>query len=119
MQVSPGDNIRGVVAYNGASANSYTLNVTVNGARTSQMTIPIQKGPNGQPKVYNHAWVVLEKVGSCDQYPPSNSVVFYDIEIEFDGEVIEPTWTTSYVDNACNSRAHILNSTAVEITWQS
>jgi len=28
-----------------------------------------------------------------------------------------PKWTTSYVDNVCNCRAHILNSTTIQITW--
>jgi hypothetical protein len=38
-------------------------------------------------------------------------VTFFDVIVEYDNQVVSPTWTTSYVDDVCNNRAHVLNET--------
>lgn len=56
----------------------------------------------------------------CSQYPPDNSVTFYNISIYYNDKLEEsPVWTTGYEANKCNNRAKILSETSVEITWQS
>eukprot|EP00051_Salpingoeca_urceolata_P033523 m.21088 g.21088 ORF g.21088 m.21088 type:complete len:141 (-) comp6330_c0_seq2:119-541(-) len=81
-------------------------------------TIPIQQD-RGEYKTYNIIYVVFEKAWSCAQYPPDNAVTFYDIKVQYDGQTVAPQWTTSYVDDVCNNRAHVVNSTTIQITWDS
>lgn len=93
-------------------------------------TIPIQKDPNtGMLKNYTIAYFVMEKEWDCSQYPGIFSifrvdlskvdgiVTFYDISISYNNRKVTPTWTTGYVDDVCNCRAKILNSTSLKITW--
>lgn len=61
-------------------------------------------------------YVVQEKVCDCDQYSTDGQVVFYDIDLEFNYKPVSPTWKTSFVDDNCNARAHVVNSTAIQIT---
>ena len=79
--------------------------------------IPIQKDASGQPKTFNIVYFVMEKVWNCDQYSPDGVVDFYDIKVEFDGKQVSPKWTTNYVDDNCNCRAHVRNETNISITW--
>eukprot|EP00463_Aulacantha_scolymantha_P003751 TRINITY_DN4654_c0_g1_i1.p1 TRINITY_DN4654_c0_g1~~TRINITY_DN4654_c0_g1_i1.p1 ORF type:complete len:59 (-),score=18.24 TRINITY_DN4654_c0_g1_i1:48-224(-) len=37
--------------------------------------------------------------------------------MEYDGKVVEPVWTTAFVDDVCNNRAHIVDPNTVKITW--
>jgi hypothetical protein len=65
-------------------------------------------------------YIVYEKTWNCNEYPPDGQVTFYDIKVEYDNvqvcdafltltAQVTPTWTTSYVDDNCNNRAHVLN----------
>lgn len=64
------------------------------------------------------AYFVMEKSQwECDQYPANGEVVFKNITIAFDNKVVSPTWTTSYVDDNCDCRAHIVDPNTVSITW--
>jgi len=81
-------------------------------------TIPVQKLED-QYKNYTIIYFVFEKVYACSYYPPNNEVTFFDIKVQYDGQTVNPTWTTAYVDNACNNRARIINSTSIQITWTS
>ena len=68
-------------------------------------------------KNYTIAYFVYEKVWPCHVYPQDQVVTFYDIKIEWDNVQRDPKYTTSFVDDACNNRASIINTTAVKITW--
>lgn len=62
-------------------------------------------------------YVVQEKVCDCDAYSADGQVTFYDIVLEFDNKRVKPLWTTSYVDDNCNTRAHVVNTSTIQITW--
>jgi hypothetical protein len=52
----------------------------------------------------------------------SEVTTFYDVQIEWDHQKgLKPVWSTSYVEDVCEFRAHVVNpsSTAgiVNITW--
>ncbi|KAJ9472250.1 hypothetical protein DIPPA_29006 [Diplonema papillatum] len=118
--VQPGNTLHGVVTLN-QSANTYTGTITnMATGKSSSMTIPIQKHGLGDYKRYTIMYVVFEKsCRSCRQYPPNDKVVFSDIIMEFNNKTVKPTWTTSFVDDVCNNRAEILDSSTVQITWNS
>eukprot|EP01061_Rhynchopus_euleeides_P036434 TRINITY_DN613_c0_g3_i1.p2 TRINITY_DN613_c0_g3~~TRINITY_DN613_c0_g3_i1.p2 ORF type:complete len:229 (+),score=108.12 TRINITY_DN613_c0_g3_i1:43-729(+) len=119
--VSPGDVLHGVVTFD-ESAQTYTaVHTNLNTQHSVTKTIGVQKeGFGGAYKNYTIMYIVFEKsCRSCAQYPPNDKVTFYDIELEYEGKQVNPTWNTSYVDNTCNNRAHIVNSSTVEITWES
>jgi hypothetical protein len=48
-------------------------------------------------------------------------VVFYDIQIQWDGRPQPATWSTSFVEDVCNMRAAVVNPSTtggvVNITW--
>jgi hypothetical protein len=61
---------------------------------------------------------VFEKVAPCGDYPPDEKVTFNDIQIYCDYKLLaDPQWTTAYVDDVCNNRAHVVNASTIEITW--
>eukprot|EP00053_Salpingoeca_punica_P004877 m.51421 g.51421 ORF g.51421 m.51421 type:complete len:262 (-) comp12988_c0_seq1:46-831(-) len=114
--VRPGDVLFGSVTFN-PSRNSYTIyHSDLNDGWSVSTEIPIQK-INGQFKTYNIIYFVYEKVWSCDLYPTDGEVVFFDIKVEYDNQQVVPIYTTDYVDDNCNNRAHVLNDTAISITW--
>jgi hypothetical protein len=118
VNVKAGDVVYGKVTYN-PNTNAYDMyHSDLNSGKSVNMSVPIQK-IDGQYKLFTIIYFVFEKVWACDQYPPNNQVTFYDIVVEYDNQVVSPKWSTSYVDNACNNRAHILNETAIQITWTS
>lgn len=114
-----GDQLHGSVVYNGDAAQTYTLTqVDVTQAnKASSMTIPVQQDSNGDYKNYTILYVVYEKVADCNQYPPDGKVTFTDLIVECDGQAITPSWTTGFVEDVCNNRAHVVNSKTIEITW--
>ncbi|KNC54731.1 uncharacterized protein AMSG_01581 [Thecamonas trahens ATCC 50062] len=118
IEARAGDTLHGTVVYDEAT-QSYTQ--TQNNLRTGQstsMVVPIQKDSNGNYKNYDHLWVVYEKVPIvCGQLPASGKVLFFDIEIEFDGKLVTPEWTTAFVVDKCDNRAQLVNSTSVLLTW--
>jgi len=115
--VSPGDVLFGSVTYV-AENNTYTIyhsDMTTGWSVTS--SIPIQTDNSGNYKNYTIAYVVYEKDAECNQYPPDGSVTFYDITIQYDGATVTPAWTTAYVDDVCNNRAHVVDPATIQITW--
>jgi hypothetical protein len=117
--VQPGDELFGSVTFN-PSKQSYTVfHSDNNDGWNVTFEIPVQRDNNGQYKKYTIAYIVFEKVNDCDQYPPDNQVTFYDIKIEYNGQQVEPSWKTSFVDDVCNNRAKIVDSKTVQITWDS
>jgi len=120
ISVNAGDEVYGKVTFNEAD-ESYTMVHSVNSTGESvSSTIKVQNDDSGSPKHYNILYFVMEKSQyDCAQYPPDNQVVFYDIKVEYDGKPATPTWKTSFVDDHCNCRAHIVSESSIKITWDS
>lgn len=116
-QTQPGDLLYGNVTFD-ASTQSYTaVHVDLTDGWSVTTTIPVQQDSNGQYKNYTILYVVFEKPANCDQYPPEGVVTFSNIRVEYDGKRVTPSWKTGIVDDVCNNRAAVLNSTTVQITW--
>lgn len=81
------------------------------------MTIGVQQDNSGNYKNYTVLYVVYEKEADCSEYPPDGSVTFTEIKVYCSGKLITPAWKTSYVDNVCNNRAHVVNPSTIRITW--
>lgn len=115
---SPGDILYGSVTLN-EKDHSYTIlhKDLTNGASVTT-TIPIQKKNfGGDYKTYNIVYFVFEKEAECSQYPPDGEVTFYNITVEYGGKKVSPDWTTAYVDDVCNNRAHIIDEDTIKISW--
>ena len=99
----------------------YTLHIgDLNDKWQVNSTIDIQKEENGNYKRYTIGYVVFEHpCTTCNHYPPDNSIIFYDINVEYNYTKVEPKWTTAVKTDKCNNRAKVLNESAIEITWQS
>jgi len=77
----------------------------------------VQQDGNGNYKNYTIAYVVYEKVADCVDYPPDGKVTFNNIKIYCNKKQIVPQWTTSFVEDVCNNRAHVINASTIQITW--
>jgi len=82
------------------------------------MSVPVQKSGT-QYKNYTIIYFVYEKVAQCNQYPPDGQVTFYNIKVEIGGKDVtnDISYTTGYVEDVCNFRAHIVNQSSIQITW--
>eukprot|EP01013_Petalomonas_cantuscygni_P014810 TRINITY_DN3034_c0_g1_i1.p1 TRINITY_DN3034_c0_g1~~TRINITY_DN3034_c0_g1_i1.p1 ORF type:complete len:275 (-),score=57.58 TRINITY_DN3034_c0_g1_i1:461-1285(-) len=114
---SAGDTIFGSVTYDRSARAYHMVHTNLNTSRTVNMTVPVQKDANGQDKTFTMAYFVFEKSWPCYMYPPSGEVVFRNIQMEYDGEPVTPRWTTAFVDDKCNNRAHIVDAHTIKITW--
>ncbi|EGD73234.1 hypothetical protein PTSG_04950 [Salpingoeca rosetta] len=114
--VRPGDVLFGSVSYN-PSKNSYTVfHKDMNDGWSVTTEIPVQRS-GGDYKKYTIVYFVFEKEWDCDQYPPDGEVTFYDIKVQYNNQTVSPQWTTAYVDDVCNNRAHIVDESTIKITW--
>eukprot|EP00456_Euglypha_rotunda_P005121 TRINITY_DN1086_c0_g1_i16.p1 TRINITY_DN1086_c0_g1~~TRINITY_DN1086_c0_g1_i16.p1 ORF type:complete len:125 (+),score=22.52 TRINITY_DN1086_c0_g1_i16:23-376(+) len=82
------------------------------------MSVPVQKSGT-QYKNYTIIYFVYEKVAQCNQYPPDGEVTFYNISVQVGGKDVTNaiSWTTAYVEDVCDNRAHIVSPTSIQITW--
>lgn len=118
MSTSAGNQLHGEVTFQGASAQSYKLSQTDKTAsQTSSMTIPVQQNSAGGYKNYTVMYIVFEKVAQCWQYPPNGKVTFRNIKVYCNDVLVSPSWTTSFVEDVCDFRAHVESSSQVSITW--
>ena len=120
INVTAGDVLHGSIVYNGDSQNSYTIvQKNLNTGEQSSQTVPVEKDPStGNYKDYTVLYVVYEKnMWPCNQYPPTGELTFRDIKVECDGASFSPPWTTSYVDDHCDNRAHVVDPSTIQITW--
>ena len=120
INVGAGDELHGVVTFD-ESAQTYTAvhTNTRSGASISK-TIDVQLAEGGGHKNYTIMYIVFEKsCRSCAQYPSNDKVTFYDIAVEYEGKKVEPKWTTDYVEDVCNNRAHVVDNATVAISWDS
>jgi len=117
--VKPGDVLSGSIDITSKRDAYFVKFENLSGDKWSvNTTIPIQV-VNGVLKSYTIAYFVLEQRWECQYYSTSNVVTFYDIVVEYDTVPVIPEWTTSFVQDVCDCRAHILNSKSVQITWNS
>jgi hypothetical protein len=116
--VDAGDILYGSVTLNDTDHSYMLYHKDETSGWSVNMSIPIQMKGTAY-KNYTIAYIVYEKVCPCADYPPDNEVTFYDIKIEYEGKDATNSvqWKTAYVDNNCNNRAHVLNQTAIQITW--
>mmetsp|Transcript_2044 Transcript_2044/g.2561 ORF Transcript_2044/g.2561 Transcript_2044/m.2561 type:complete len:226 (+) Transcript_2044:57-734(+) len=119
-EVSPGDIIYGKVTLNNAKT-SYDMYVSdLNDGWYGTLNIPIQSSKTGGLKSYTISYIVWEHpCGSCADYPQDNEMLFYNISVYYDYKKVSPKWSTGYVENKCDSRAKIVNETAILLTWNS
>jgi len=116
--VSPGDVLYGSVTLDEASQSYMLYHEDIDSGWKVNMSVPIQKSGSSY-KNYTIIYIVYEKKAPCKDYPPDGQVTFYDIRVDYEGTTVtdKVKWTTAYVDDVCNNRAKIINSTAVQITW--
>ncbi|EDQ92848.1 uncharacterized protein MONBRDRAFT_35477 [Monosiga brevicollis MX1] len=115
--VSPGDVLHGVIDLDQSSQTYIISHTNLNTGWNVKTQIPVQRKLSGEYKEYTILYFVFEKTFACHQYPAEEVVTFYDIAVQYDNQTVAPTWTTAYVDDNCNNRAHILNETTISITW--
>merc|ERR1719231_508378 len=114
--VNPGDVLHGVVVLNEQTKSYDVTHTNINSGWSVQHSVAIQR-EGFHLKNYTIAYIVFEKEAECHEYPPNGEVTFYDIVMEYEGQRVSPKWTTDYVDDVCNNRAHVLNETSIQITW--
>jgi len=116
--VAAGDVIYGSITFNQADQSYMLYHKDMNNGWSVNMSVPVQKSGTNY-KTYTIIYFVYEKVAQCSQYPPDGEVTFYNIKVEVGGKDVtnQISWTTAYVEDVCNNRAHILNSTSIQITW--
>jgi hypothetical protein len=116
VTVSPGELISATVTYQSVD-NSYNMNMTAS--------------PSGKVSNYNYklleAQTATESVGyfvlehqpsDCGQLPANGVVSWRDVCVEVNGVVVEDAeWVAMQEKPACGSVATVLNSTAIDITW--
>ena len=134
--VQPGDVLYGSVTFD-EKTNSYDVfHKDLTDGWSVHTNIPVQRAASavnddggrrlwspsphkGAYKNYTIVYVVFEKVAQCDQYPPDDEVTFYNITVERDGVPVETAWSTDFVDDNCDNRAHIVDANTVKFTWDS
>ncbi len=117
--MQPGDELFGSITYD-AATSSYNIYHNSSDGWEVTTNIPVQK-KNGVPKTYQIAYFVYEKVAPCADYPPEELVTFYDVNIQWDGVAQPARWSTAFVEDVCNFRAHVPDPSTsggnVTITW--
>jgi len=116
--VAAGSVLYGSITLNDADHSYMLYHKDMTSGWSVNMSIPIQQ-KNGVDKNYTIIYVVYEKVAPCANYPPDGIVTFYDIKVQYEGKdaTSNVKWTTAYVENVCNNRAHINSPTNISITW--
>jgi len=68
---------------------------------------------------YYYAYAVLESysISTCNQYPPTGSVPFTNIQVQAGGAPVTPTWQDIVLDNPCKENTVIVSPTEVQINF--
>lgn len=94
---------------------AYVLSVWAMGRVMSRnLTVTPVAGDGPLVNVY---FVLEHQPQTCAQLPPSGSLSYTDIEIEFGGKRVVPNWTAHVKRYSCSSRAVMVNATTVKIVW--
>ena len=118
VETNSGNRLQGSIVYNGDSQQSYTINqVDATAGTSSSQTIPVQQNNMGQYKNYSILYVVFEGTAYCQNFPPEQKITFRNLTVECNGVPFTPSWTTSFVEDVCDFRAHVVNPSTVTMTW--
>ena len=64
------------------------------------------------------AFVVVEhQPHSCDMFPASGGITFFDVTVDVDYQRVSPTWVAKQEVPACNSLSAVLDESSVSLTW--
>jgi len=120
IKVKPGHVIQASVTYVKGPAGtlgSYAMNMTNEntGQRSdySYTLLPQQKATESV------AYFVLEhQPDRCAQLPPNGNVTWTDIQVEVNGmKVVQPKFVATQEEPKCDSKAIVIDSSTVSITW--
>jgi len=116
--VAAGDVLYGSITFNQADESYMLYHKDMTSGWSVNMSVPVQKSGTAY-KNYTIIYFVYEKVAQCSQYPPDGEVTFYNIHVEVGGKDVtsQISWTTAYVEDVCDFRAHVVNTSAIQITW--
>jgi len=111
--VSPGDTIFGSITFLPES-NSYEMFIE---CKKTGFQVADRIAVEGKI-VYTDAYFVVEhQPSNCEEYPSNGEVIFSNINIELENQPVIPEWQAFQYRPACESTAHILNSSSVSFTW--
>jgi hypothetical protein len=81
-------------------------------SRNLTVNIDARDGP------FVNVYFVLEhQPDNCSQLPPSGSLIYSDIVVEFGGKRVTPTWEAHLQNPACDSKVSVLSPTSLQISW--
>jgi hypothetical protein len=115
--VEPGDIIDSSITYKNDGSNSYDM--YIHSKNTGKSITTNYKLESGQTSEETVGYIVLEHQPLfCSAYPADGVCTFTDIKVEVEGKLVEnASWTAFQEQPKCDSKATILNSSAVQFTW--
>lgn len=101
----------------GEGLGTYLMNMT--SQATGQVSSFKYKLLKEQTKTESVAYFVLEhQPNNCEALPPNGNVTWTNIQVEVNGVAVEsPVFTAQQEEPACHSKAVVINSTSIAITW--
>eukprot|EP00009_Paramoeba_aestuarina_P003433 CAMPEP_0201521770 /NCGR_PEP_ID=MMETSP0161_2-20130828/16148_1 /ASSEMBLY_ACC=CAM_ASM_000251 /TAXON_ID=180227 /ORGANISM="Neoparamoeba aestuarina, Strain SoJaBio B1-5/56/2" /LENGTH=189 /DNA_ID=CAMNT_0047920471 /DNA_START=186 /DNA_END=755 /DNA_ORIENTATION=- len=114
--ISPGEQIKASITYI-ADSNSYIMNMTSSSGKVSNFHYQLL---DAQKETESVAYFVLEHrpPNSCNQFPSNGIVSWRNIHVEVNGVAVpDAEWVAKQEKPACGSVATVINSTAIDITW--
>ncbi len=94
---------------------AYVLTVWALGRVASRnLTVTPSSGDGPLTNVY---FVLEHQPQTCAQLPPSGSLSYTNIQIEFGGKPVVPNWSAHVKRPSCSSHVQIVNATTVSIVW--
>ena len=102
---------------------SYTItskDATYDAGTTLNIDVPHNGYNDTEPgfKNYTIAYVVFEHGNNrCSDYPTSEKMTFNELKVECNGQETPMVWNTSYVQDHCQFRTHVVDNQTVSMTW--
>ena len=115
LEVVPGELIKARVVYK-SEDRSYDMNMTSSSGKISNYNYKLL---SKQTETESVGYFVLEhQPQKCGQLPANGIVSWRDIRVEVNGQVVQDAqWVAMQEKPKCDSVATVLNSTAIDITW--
>jgi len=112
-KVEPGMVIFGSVVYDQANS-AYIMNISsLSDGWYVTNSIAIEEG-----KLYTDAYFVVEhQPNDCSEYPADGQIIFKNINIEWNGQLMRPTWDKETYQDACNCQPSVLDSQTIKFSW--
>jgi hypothetical protein len=118
IPTQPGHVMHGQLTFLGEAQQAYKLVQTdMNSRASSSQVVQVQQHSDGSYKKFTVLYFVFEKVANCNEYPPNEKVVFYDIIVQCNNTRVYPTYRAGVVENVCDFKGHTVSNTSVMITW--